>query len=345
MPRPSKIHPHRGKFRFRLAGQEYEYETEREAKAQFHILMGRHLAETGNTDRPHTVAGAVEKWLALNPSSAYATWLPTFVEFAGREYLMDVERDILTRYHVHLKAQRVKRNTYDRATKEWSVKATDKPLAAGTVRHYLKAAAAVLEWARGQGWLECEPVAPKVPKGVRKARDVEPGKLADALDDLPDRAGHILRFIAATGCRPSEACRLEWRHVNIDARVCSLDVHKTMGETGEPRTLYLTDAALVILQALKTDGAEGFIFTSRLGKPYTPAGLRAILRRHGGFTPYQLRHSFAQQVSDSGEVPVEVLSKLLGHHDMKTTAFYFKVRDQRARQAAKSIKLKIANRE
>ncbi|HON68939.1 MAG TPA: site-specific integrase [Phycisphaerae bacterium] len=339
MPRPSKIHPHRGKFRFRLAGQEYEYETEREAKAQFHILMGRHLAETGNTDRPHTVAGAVEKWLALNPSSAYATWLPTFVEFAGREYLMDVERDILTRYHVHLKAQRVKRNTYDRATKEWSVKATDKPLAAGTVRHYLKAAAAVLEWARGQGWLECEPVAPKVPKGVRKARDVEPGKLADALDDLPDRAGHILRFIAATGCRPSEACKLEWSQVHLEAGICILPGHKTAKKTGKPRTIYLTDEASVILRAMLPKGEvpTGPVFRSRLGEPYTSSGLRSILRRHGGINPYSLRHTFAQTALDT--LPMEDVATLLGHADLATVQTYCQIRDRRAVAAAKSIRI------
>ena len=342
MARPSKIHPHRGKWRFRIAGKEYEFETERQAKAQFHILMGRHLAETGNTDRPHTVAGAVEKWLALNGAERYGQWLAPFLEFAGRVYLDDVGRDLLTRYHVHLKGQKAKRATYDKKTKTWTAEPTDKPLAAETIRHYIRAATAVLKWAEAQGWADCVPILPKLPKPFKRARDVQPARLSEILDSLPDRAGHVLRFIAFTGARPSEALRLEWRQVNLDARVCTLDEHKTADDTGEPRTLYLTDQALVILQALKPDEPEGHVFTSRLGKPYTVAGLRAILKRHGGITPYQLRHSFAQMVSDSGKTSLEDLSRLMGHTGTKMTEHYFRVRDARAVKAAKRIKLKIA---
>lgn len=162
--------------------------------------------------------------------------------------------------------------------------------------------------------------------------------MAEVLDHLPARAGRILRFIAATGCRPSEACGLEWRDVHHDLGVCILHEHKTGHETGEPRTIYLTEAALEVLRELRP--AVGPVFVSRNGTPYTPAGLRSILRRHSdGMAPYQLRHTFAQNASDSGEVPVEVLARLMGHTNTTTTGFYFHVRDKRALQAAKTIKL------
>lgn len=85
--------------------------------------------------------------------------------------------------------------------------------------------------------------------------------------------------------------------------------------------------------------AVGPVFTNRFGRAYKPSGLCSVLKRNGGITPYQLRHTFAQTASDSGQVPVEVLARLLGHTDTKTTAFYFKVRDQRAIQAAKILRL------
>lgn len=50
-------------------------------------------------------------------------------------------------------------------------------------------------------------------------------------------------------------------------------------------------------------------------------------------------HTFAQIASDSGEVPVEVLARLMGYADTSTTAFYFKVRDRRALAAAQTIRL------
>lgn len=44
------------------------------------------------------------------------------------------------------------------------------------------------------------------------------------------------------------------------------------------------------------------------------------------------------RLSDSGEVPIEMLARLMGHGDTKTTEFYFKVRDKRAITAARPIK-------
>ena len=69
---------------------------------------------------------------------------------------------------------------------------------------------------------------------------------------------------------------------------------------------------------------------------------RAFRPARGGITPYQLRHTFTQTASDSGQVPVEVLARLMGHTDAKTTGFYFKVHDRRAIQAAKTVNLKLS---
>ena len=87
--------------------------------------------------------------------------------------------------------------------------------------------------------------------------------------------------------------------------------------------------------------AVGPVFTNPFGRPYKPPGLCSILKRHGSITPYQLRHTFGQTASDSGEVPVEVLARLMEHADTKTTGFYFKVRDKRALAAARMIKLPL----
>jgi integrase len=44
-------------------------------------------------------------------------------------------------------------------------------------------------------------------------------------------------------------------------------------------------------------------------------------------------------VSDSGDVPLEVLARLMGHTDVRTTRLYFEIKDKRALAAAKTIKL------
>jgi len=52
--------------------------------------------------------------------------------------------------------------------------------------------------------------------------------------------------------------------------------------------------------------------------------------------PYAFRHSYAQRHADHG-TPVEVLRELMGHQSMVTTQGYFRVRDERARQAVQTL--------
>jgi hypothetical protein len=52
--------------------------------------------------------------------------------------------------------------------------------------------------------------------------------------------------------------------------------------------------------------------------------------------PYAFRHSYAQRHADHG-TPVEVLRELMGHRSMVTTQGYFRVRDERARQAVQTL--------
>jgi hypothetical protein len=52
--------------------------------------------------------------------------------------------------------------------------------------------------------------------------------------------------------------------------------------------------------------------------------------------PYAFRHSYAQRHADNG-TPVEVLRELMGHRSMATTQGYFRVRDERARQAVQTL--------
>jgi integrase/recombinase XerC len=287
---------------------------------------------------PASIAGAVVAWMKLHPAPAYRCWLKFLVSFAGDEHLGNVGRDLLVRFHLWLRDYRYRRlgKIINRQTGE-RAKHEPRPLTAETVRHAIRSATAVLRWAHGAGWLRVLPDVPKTAKPLRQDRDVDPAKLWEIIDALPDRAGRILRFIAGTGCRPSEACGLEWAHVHLDAGVCILPMHKTAAKTGAPRTICLTDEARAALKGLKP--GPGPVFQNRHGGRYTPMGLCSILRRHGGITPYQLRHTFCQTAAEA-EVPVDVLAKLLGHQTTEMTAHYYSVRDRRAIGAAATLRLR-----
>jgi len=75
-------------------------------------------------------------------------------------------------------------------------------------------------------------------------------------------------------------------------------------DSSQPRnTLRTRKASRIEHQSLTTDktqrqGVSGCVFLSRLGKPYTPAGLRSIVKRaakNAGISlpgSYRLRHTF-----------------------------------------------------
>lgn len=328
MARPSKPHLSKGYWRVRINGVEHHLgKDRRQAMRKFHTLMREKYPDVPE-DQPQTINGAIVAWRVLNDKPCYEQWLTPFRDYTGRLHLDDVTDDLFTRYLLHLKAYTYHRGKNGRT----------RHLGNETLRHYVRTATAVLRWAHEQGWIDSIPRAPKLVKSVRKVRDVEVSRLAEILDHLPARAQRILRFIAATGCRPSEACHLEWRHVHIDAGLCILDEHKTADDVGEPRTIYLTAEAEQILRTMKP--SLGPVFTNRFGRPYKPSGLCSILKRNGDITPYQLRHTFAQVASE--QVPRDVLSKLLGHANEATSRFYYEVRSNRVRRVLKSLKLPVA---
>lgn len=229
------------------------------------------------------------------------------------------------------------------------VTSTGKPLSLKTIRHYIRAATAVLRWAHDQEWIDRMPAVPKLPKPMRQARDLDGTRIGSTFETFTGKAkrtGHIFRFILATGCRLSEACKLEWEHVHLDRGLCILPEHKTAESSGRPRSIYLTPDALAVLTELADERRlsvvplSGIVFRNGKGEAYKPSGLRSILRRHaGGATPYQLRHTFCQTGSDGG-TPIEVMAKLMGHASTETTAFYYEVRDARAVEAAKGMSIK-----
>ena len=77
----------------------------------------------------------------------------------------------------------------------------------------------------------------------------------------------------------------------------------------------------------------------RQGKPYTPAGLRSIIRRaaeNAGYElggSYRLRHTFAQQLVDAG-VSIDDVGAALGHEPgSRQTQIYAQVRRNRVVKA------------
>jgi integrase len=127
---------------------------------------------------------------------------------------------------------------------------------------------------------------------------------------------------------------LRWAEVDLAAGVCSPTHYQTTGRTALARVLYLTQPAKEIIGAIDRSGE--FVFKSRLGRQYKPSSLRSILYKRGVTGGvYALRHTFAQAALATARM--EVVSRLLGHADLRMVNVYAQVRDRQALEAVATL--------
>lgn len=134
----------------------------------------------------------------------------------------------------------------------------------------------------------------------------------------------LLHFLWETGARPQEAFRATSAHFN--GRTIVFQKKQAKGKK-RPRTIYLNDKALAIVQRRIAAQGDGFIFRHCQGGRWNKNSVNVRFRRlqvklvkRGcpipGLCAYALRHSFATLALLRGVNPVS-LSHLMGHSDLK----------------------------
>ena len=153
-----------------------------------------------------------------------------------------------------------------------------------------------------------------------------------------DRLEALYRLAIATGLRQGELLALRWRDVDLEAEV--LEVRHTLDrrthELAEPKTanarrsVAIDEGTVALLRAHKASQrlvrlGDDYCFTTATGRPLDP---RNVLRSfHAALTAaslprqpfHHLRHAFATLMIEEG-VELAVISKVLGHADLGTTA-------------------------
>lgn len=278
---------------------------------------------------PRTVVAVTAMWLAQrntrwnrNVTSHWLRWV------RGRN-LVDVHAGYLTDYLAHLRTL-----TYSNGKHQG-------PYSPQSIRHYMTAARSVLTWAHAHGYLTRPvPPMPRLPASPEVDRSLQPDQLQAVIDALPTRARRVLVFQLSTGARIQEAALL--RYDEIAGNVATLHRGKTYSRTGKPRVLALT--ALARQMIAEADTTTGYVFLSRLGKPYSASGLTNIIRRAGASVglhltgAYQLRHSWAQIRLDRGDMTLDELGEALGHRPgSKATRHYARISRERVLAKLQSL--------
>jgi integrase len=129
----------------------------------------------------------------------------------------------------------------------------------------------------------------------------------------------VTDFVALTGARRSEVCRLRAADVDVENRTLTITEKKRRHGHTTYRTLPVHDDLLPVLRRRLASG-KPIVFTASIdtlaqGLAKAVAGTRFDLK---GFGFHALRHSAASRLL-AANVPVTAVADVLGHADARTT--------------------------
>ena len=170
----------------------------------------------------------------------------------------------------------------------------------------------------------------------------------DRANPVGKRNYAILLLIARLGLRSGDVANLKYENINWEENRISLTQHKT----GRPLTLpLLEDVGLAIIDYLKFGRPKceaNYVFLrhrspidsfsaggiySLISGYISKAGLLTQGKKHG---PHALRHSLASRLLEEN-IPLPVISAILGHADTNTTAAYLSIDIAKLRACALEV--------
>lgn len=144
----------------------------------------------------------------------------------------------------------------------------------------------------------------------------------------PERDVALIETLLSTGCRVSEIC-------SIDRGDIKGDTIKVIGKGNKERTVYLNAKAQVAIDEymrVRTDSNEALFVATRM--PYSRMTIGTVEDRIDDIGksigikayPHRFRHTAATMALRRG-MPIDQVSKMLGHEELTTTQIYAKTAD------------------
>ncbi len=157
-------------------------------------------------------------------------------------------------------------------------------------------------------------------------------------------AADLLRWCMLTGCRPGEALKAKWDEIEKEPGFWI----KPSAHTKQKKThkLALSPPAIKLLERMHEDRINDWLFPGQVEgeqlKQYRSCW--EFVRERTGITDkaYDLRHSFAS-FGAAGGLSLQIIGKLLGHTQAKTTERYTHLADEAMKAAAAKIGGTISN--
>ena len=224
-------------------------------------------------------------------------------------------------------------------------------LSAVTINHDLKLLRKMFNWGIKKGVLERTPFSREgvavinlereLPRAMRFQNDEDEQKLLEAANP------HLRALITAmldTACRPGELLSLQWKDVNVKRKEITIRAEKAKTRTG--RIVPLSTRLLATLELRRLDptgrefGPEDYVFGNEVGErvksvrtawdnAVEKAGLKGLQLR-------DLRHEAGSRFDEAG-VPINYVSKMLGHTNLTTTSRYLNIQQRELHRAVEKL--------
>ena len=153
-----------------------------------------------------------------------------------------------------------------------------------------------------------------------------------------------IRFLLLTGARRGEVLKARWDQIDWEKLRWSKPPSNT--KQRKRHVIPLSGPAFDILERAKKLSKSDFIFPAKNGTAlYSLQKVVENVREEAGiddFRLHDLRHCFASEIASEG-IPIEFLSKLLGHGNITTTQRYAHFYDDPLRDAVERIGKRISN--
>ena len=180
----------------------------------------------------------------------------------------------------------------------------------------------------------------KAPKALdREALEKLKALRFDDLEEEMETARDIFLFACYTGAAYCDLMGLSKTHLVRDDEE-NLWMKFNRKKTGVLCRIKLLPEAIRIIEKYRGEERERLL--PQMKYATYQSYLKALRLREGiafPFTTHTARHTFATLIMLEQGVPIETVSKMLGHTNVKTTQIYAKVVDEKKNKAAQAIKL------
>lgn len=170
----------------------------------------------------------------------------------------------------------------------------------------------------------------KVKQGQPLPRDVPDKEIEALFAAIPDeRDQAIFGLMAGAGLRVGEVTRIRLGDLEAPPAPEQMARLRVQGKGEKERIVWITPYWYSLVAqwlAVRPVKDNDFLFLNRRGQPLSVRGIQHRLQTHcqqAGIqlSPHQLRHTFSRRLAEQ-RMPIESISKLLGHAQIETTQRY-----------------------